>query len=40
MTRVTEVKAEESFPITSRGYTEGQLLDGTDYEIQIDTGTS
>ena len=30
MTRDTEVKAEESFPMTARGYTKGQLLDGTD----------
>ena len=29
MTRDTEVKAKESFPITARGYTKGQLLDGT-----------
>ena len=35
-----EVKAEESFPITARGYTKGQLLDGTDCEILIDTGMS
>ena len=40
MTRSTEVKAEESFPITARGYTKGLLLDGTDCEILIDTGTS
>ena len=40
MTRDTEVKAEESFPITERGYTRGQLLDGTDCEILIDTGVS
>ena len=40
MTRDTEVKAEESFPMTSRGYTKGQLLDGTDCEILIDTGAS
>ena len=40
MTRDTKVKAEESCPITARGYTEGQLLDGTDCEILIDTGTS
>ena len=40
MTRDTEVKAEESFPITARGYTRGQLLNGTDCEILIDTGTS
>ena len=38
MTRDTEVKAEESFPITARGYTRGQLLYGTDCEILIDTG--
>ena len=30
MTRDTEVKAEESFPITARGYTKGQLLDDID----------
>ena len=40
MTRDTEVKAEESFPMTARGYTKGQLLDGTDCEILIDTGGS
>ena len=40
MTRDTEVKAEESFPITARGYTKGQLLEGTDCEILIDTGAS
>ena len=40
MTRDTEKKAEESFPITARGYTKGQLLDGTDCEILIDTGAS
>ena len=40
MTRDTEVKSEESFPITARGYTKGQLLNGTDSEILIDTGVS
>ena len=40
MARNTEVKAEESFPMRARGYTKGQLLDGTDYEILIDTGMS
>ena len=40
MSRDTEVKAEDSFPITARGYTRGELLDGTDCEILIDTGTS
>ena len=40
MSRDTEIKAEESLPITARGYTRGELLDGTDCEILIDTGTS
>ena len=40
MSRDTEVRAEESFPITARGYTRGELLDGTDCEILIDTGAS
>ena len=40
MTRDTEVKAEESFLMMARGYTKGQLLDGTDCEILIDTGAS
>ena len=40
MARTTEVKAEESFPMTARGYTRGQLLDGTDCDVLIDTGTS
>ena len=30
MARDTEVKAEESFPMTASGYNKGQLLDGTD----------
>ena len=40
MTRNTEVKAEENFPVTARGYTRGQLLDGTDCDALIDTGAS
>ena len=40
MTRDTEVKAEKSFPMTARGYTKGQLLDGTDCKILIDAGTN
>ena len=40
MTRDTDVKAEECFPITARGYTRGQFLDGTDCAILIDTGAS
>ena len=30
MTRDTEVKAKENFPITAHGYTKGKLLDGTE----------
>ena len=40
MARDTEVKAEKSFPITARGFNKGQLLDGTDCEILIDTDRS
>ena len=40
MARSTEVKAEQSFPMTTRGYTKGQLLDGTDCEILLDTDVS
>ena len=40
MARTTEVKAEESFPMTARGYTGGQLLDGTACDVLIDIGTS
>ena len=40
MTRNTGVKGEESFPMTARGYTKEQLLDGTDCEILIDTDAS
>ena len=40
MTRSTEVKAEDNFPITVQGYTKGKLLDGTKCNILVDTGTS
>ena len=40
MTRDTEVRAEERFPITARGYTKGQLLDDTDCGNLIDTDAS
>ena len=35
-----EVKAEESFSMTARGYTKGQLLDSTYFKTLIDTGAS
>ena len=40
MTRDTEVKAEENFPITMCGYTKRKLIDGTECDILVDTGTS
>ena len=40
MARNTEVKAEEHFPITARGYTKGKLLDDTECDILVDTGAS
>ena len=40
MTRDMEVKAEENFPITACGYTNGKLLDGTECDILVDTGAS
>ena len=40
MTRETKIKAEEKFLITGQGYTLGKLLDGTDNQILLDTGTS
>ena len=40
MTRNTEVKTEENFPITVQGYTKGKLLDSTECGILVDTGAS
>ena len=40
MSRKTEVKAEESFAMNAAGHTRGELLDGTECEILIDTGAS
>ena len=39
-TRKSVIRAEESFPISGQGYTVGKLLDKTDCNILIDTGTS
>ena len=35
-----KLKAEESFPILEQGYTLGKLLDGTEYQLLLDTGAS
>ena len=40
MSRKTEVKAEESFSMNTAGHTRGELSDGTECEILIDTGAS
>ena len=40
MTRETKVKAEEKFLISGQGFTLGKLLDDTDCQILLDTGTS
>ena len=40
MTRNTEVKAEDNFSIIVLGYTKGKLLDDTECDILVDTGTS
>ena len=40
MSRKTEVRAEESFAMNTAGHTRGELLDGTECEILIDTGES
>ena len=40
MTRGTEVKAEDNFPITAQGYTKGKLLDDTECDILVDTHAS
>ena len=37
MSRKTEVKAEESFTMNAAGHTRGDLIDGTECEILIDT---
>ena len=40
MTRGTKIKAEGRFPITGQGFTSGKLLDGTECQILLDTGTT
>ena len=40
MTREKTIKAEERFPISGQGNTNGKLLDQTECSILIDTGAS
>ena len=39
-TRSDKLKVEESFPISEHGYMLGKLLDGTECQLLLDTGTS
>ena len=36
--RENKITAEEKFPISQQGHTTGKLLDGTEYQILLDTG--
>ena len=38
--KISEIKAGESFPISEQGYTLGKLLDRTECQIMLDTGAS
>ena len=38
--KINKIKAEESFPISEQGWTMGKLLDGTEWQILLDTGAS
>ena len=40
MVRDDKMVVEERFPISEQGYTTGKLLDGTECQILLDTGTS
>ena len=40
MTRCTKIKVEERFPIIGQGFASGKLLDGTEYQILLDTGAT
>ena len=38
--RENKITTEEKFPISEQGYTTGKLLDGTKYQILLDTRAS
>ena len=40
MTRDTNIKAEERFPITGERFASGKLLDGMECQILLDTGAT
>ena len=35
-----KIKVEEYFPMSEQGFTLGKLLDGTEFQILLDTGAS
>ena len=37
MTGASRIKAEETFPISEQGYMVAKLLDGTEWQIIVDT---
>ena len=40
ITRVSNIKVEERFPLSVQGYMVGKLLDGTECQILLDRGAS
>ena len=40
ITRLDKIKAKERFPISEQGYRVGNLLDGIECHILLDTGAS
>ena len=38
--KISKIKAEESFIISEQGYTVGKMLDGTECQVLLDTGAS
>ena len=39
MTKTSKIKGEENFPITEQGYTVGKMLDATECQLLLDTGS-
>ena len=38
--RSNKIKEQENFPVSEQGNTIGKLVDGTEYQIPLDTGAS
>ena len=39
-TRTSNIKAEETFPVSEQGYAVWKLMNGTECQILLDTGAS